>query len=470
MAYPRIFLLKLLSFLFLPAGCSGQMAEVQGVTAFTNVNVVPMDSPRVLEEQTVIIKDGVIFEIGSSETVHVPEEAKIINGQGNYLLPGLTDFHIHLRSTDELVSYLAYGVTTVVHMSGAMNGAPELLYYKKQLNNHEMIGPRLLTTGPILDGNPPIFAGVSTSVSAPEEARRVVAEQKKQGYDFIKVYNNLSPDLLNAITGEAEVQGMSVIGHIPRMSGREQALQQALDAGMAMIAHGEEYFFTYFYSSVDSLLDRGQIPNPDENEIPVAVQITREAGTAVTPNLSFAAMTRKQLDSLDTIFSDFETRYLHPEVLEMWKEQNSTQRPDLERFDKREKAKYVFLKKLMKALNDAGVPLLLGTDASAPGLFPGQSAHVELCELVEAGLTPYEALAAGTRNAGKFINSHVSASEPFGVIEAGQQADLILAEGNPLENIYNASNIRGVMKGGRWFPIEQLAEMRNHLAEKYQGM
>lgn len=329
------------------------------------------------------------------------------------------------------------------------------------------LAPQLFTTGPILDGDPPIFGGVSLAIYSTEEARRIVQEQKQKGYDFIKVYNNLSPDLLRAITDEAEAQGIAVIGHIPRKGGRDQALQRALNAGMEMIAHGEEYFFTFFNNQVDSLLNQGEIPYPDEREIPHLVKLTKEADVAVTPNLSFVAMTRIQLDSLGAVFSDSEIRYLSPEVLEMWKEQNPTNRSDLKRFDKREIAKYAFLKKFTKALEDGGVTLLLGTDSSAPGLFPGKSAHIELKELVNAGLTPYEALSTSTSNAGKFIYKNVTTPNPFGIIKAGYQADLILVKSNPLENISNVSKIIGVMEGGKWLSSEKLTQMREDIAQKY---
>lgn len=451
----------------LTTSCTGQNVDSNIETAFTNVNLVPMDSAHVLKDQTVLIKDGVISEFGPSARITIPDGIQVIDGEGNYLMPGLTDFHIHLRSTDELISYLAYGVTTVVHMSGATSGAPDLLTYKKKLANGEMIGPQLFTTGPILDGDPPIFGGVSIGISSPEEARRIVREQKQKGYDFIKVYNNLTPELLKAITDESKDQGMAVIGHIPRKGGRDKALQRALNAGMDMIAHGEEYFFTYFYNEVDSLLNQGKIPYPDEKEIPYLIKLTKEAGIAVTPNLSFVAMTRKQLDSLEVVLSDPETSYLSPEVLEMWEEQNPTKRSDLERFNTREIAKYDFLKKLTKALEDGGVPLLLGTDASAPGLFPGKSAHLELHELVKTGLTPFEALITGTNNAGKFMNENATETKRFGVIKAGYQADLILVKGNPLENISNVSKIMGVMEGGEWFSSEELTQMREEIAQKY---
>jgi len=151
----------------------------------------------------------------------------------------------------------------------------------------------------------------------------------------------------------------------------------------------------------------------------------------------------------------------------MWQRQNPTRRADLDRFDRREQAKYAFLRRLTKELNDAGVLLLLGTDASVSGLFPGKSAHVELRELVDAGLTPYEALTTGTHNAGEFISRHVSSTELFGRVAPGQRADLILVRGNPLINIDNISNIAGVMRRGRWLSSKELERMREEVVVSY---
>ncbi len=457
----------LLSLIFL-LGCTTAEPEsdVPRLVAFTNVNVVPMDTERVLRDQTVLVQDGMITAVEPTGTVEIPPGALHVDGRGSYLLPGLVDMHIHLRSEHELLSYLAYGITTVVNLSGATSDAPDLLRTRARLAEGDLIGPTLYTTGPSLDGDPPIFAAVSTVVTTPEEAERAVVAQVEAGYDFIKVYNGVQPDVLRAIVAAAHARGKVVFGHIPRPDdrGREGALQRALNAGLDVIAHGEEYFFTFFYAGADSLLDRGEVPWRDAALIPEAVRLTREAGAAVIPNLSFVAMTRFQLDSLDTVLADPETRYLSSEVIEMWELYNPTRRSDLDRFDLRERAKYAFVQSLTKALHDAGVPLLLGSDASLPGLFPGKSAHVELRELVEAGLTPYEALATGTRNAGRFIHEYVPSAQPFGMIAPGYRADLLLVRGNPLVDIYNAADIEGVMVRGQWFPSAELERRRDEIA------
>ncbi|HTE54681.1 MAG TPA: amidohydrolase family protein, partial [Kofleriaceae bacterium] len=230
--------------------------------------------------------------------------------------------------------------------------------------------------------------------------------------------------------------------------------------GQDMIAHSEELFFTYFYGDTESRLDRGLAPEPDRSRIPWVVERLRRSCAAVTPNLSFVAMTARQLDDLDGVLGDPEARYLHPDVLQMWRDGNPRHRPDLERFTARERAKFPFLQELTRALARGGVPLLAGTDASAPGLFPGKSMHVELEELVRAGLTPAQALAAATTSASRFIQQHVRGADPFGSVEPGQRADLVLLGANPLADIRNAARITGVVVRGRWLTAEAIGSMR----------
>jgi imidazolonepropionase-like amidohydrolase len=419
-----------------------------------------MDTERVLSHHTVLIRDGLIVEVAPAATVAVPPGARRIDGTGRYLVPGLTDAHVHLRDTSELLSYLAHGVTTVVHLSGPLGNLPDVLDLRARVDRGEILGPRILASGRLIDGNPPIFAGVSTSVETPEEASRVVESQVDAGVDFIKVYNNLRTDALRAVTRTAHRRGVAVWGHIPRIDGRDTALQNALAAGLDVIAHGEELFFTILYRDVERQLDRGAMPIVDAALIGETVQRVRESGVAVIPNLSFVAMTRAQLDDLAGVLADREARFLHPTIRGMWKQQNPTRRADIARFDLRERGKSTALKTLTLALNQAGVPLLLGTDAAAPGMYPGKSAHIELKELVGAGLTPNQALATGTRTAGRIIGRQLHGGAPFGTVTVGSRADLLLLEADPLADIANVAVIAGVFVRGEWFTRAELDSMR----------
>jgi hypothetical protein len=341
-----------------------------------------------------------------------------------------------------------------------MRGSPEILRLRTRVQNNEIIAPAIFTAGPLLDGDPPVWSGSGTIViKNPEDARRVVLNQKRAGYDFIKIYNKLTPEVYRAIIEAAKENNIAVVGHIPRQVGAVEALK----AGQAMIAHSEEFFFTYFGGPADKLNQAENRVKPDESKIPAIAQETYKARTAITPNLSFIAATKKQLEDFNAVISDPEARFLTPDVLSMWKSSNPNNRRDIEQFKEREKLKQPLVKALTKGFSDAGVLLLLGTDSSAPGLFPGKSAHIELRELVSAGLTPFQALSTGTRNAGEFIRKNLRSAGSFGTIRVGQKADLILLSKNPLQDINAISSINGVMIRGHWLPKAELQKMRKDI-------
>lgn len=177
------------------------------MTAIIGVNVIPMDEDRVLENQTVIIAAGHITEIGNTDEVIVPAAAKRIEGNNRYLMPGLADLHTHLRAADEYVSYLAYGVTTVMHLGGSESHGRELLEHRRQISAGSIIGPNIYTTERTFDGDPPAASG-AYRFSSPDAARKKVAELKDAGFDFIKIYNNISYPVFQAIVDEARTQGM----------------------------------------------------------------------------------------------------------------------------------------------------------------------------------------------------------------------------------------------------------------------
>lgn len=433
----------------------------QEVVAFRGVKVVGMTGSGVSPDRTVVVEDGLIRVVGSQGEVSVPDGARVIDGQGRYLAPGLIDFHVHLRSTSELRSYLRWGVTSIVQLSGGLSGAPDVLGYREAVASGELVGPTVYASGPILDGDPPINPGVSVAITDSREARSAVRKQAARGYDLIKVYNRLPTDPLYEVVEEAHRLRMPVVGHIPRAGDRSMALQHALDAGIDVIAHGEEFFFTYFHQGVDSVLDLGEIPWRDGDEIDRVTRRVLESGSAVIPNLSFVAATRTQLDSLETLWRDPEFEHLEPEVRDLWRTGNFAQRDDAERFSRRETAKEEFLDRLTLSFSRAGVPLLLGTDASYVGLFPGASAHLELLELVDAGLPPARALAAGTVTPGTLLHEWDLSPVPVGVIAPGARADLILVDRNPLLSSGLPFDPDGVMARGRWYGRDRLDALRD---------
>ena len=156
-------------------------------TAFVNVNVVPMDSERILSGQTVIVQGDRIAEIGSVDTIAIPEDAQRIDGSGKYLMPGLVDMHVHQRNETHLTLFVANGVTTIRNMWGTEYH----LKLREEIKEGKHIAPTLFTAGPIIDGNPPAWRS-SIVVETPEQARQVVADNKTAGYDFIKAYTDFT--------------------------------------------------------------------------------------------------------------------------------------------------------------------------------------------------------------------------------------------------------------------------------------
>lgn len=399
------------------------------VVAFVNVNVVPMDRERILYNQTVIVRDGIISEIGAAETIKVPADALRIDGKTNlFLMPGLADMHSHLRYDGDLLLYVANGVTTVRNMSGS----PEHLKWREEIEKEEVLGPTIYTAGPILKGE----------VKNAAEAQRIVNEQKNAGYDFIKVYDQLPKDAYEGVIAAAAKLKMQVAGHVPTAVGVEGVLK----AKQASIEHAEQFVYHYF-GNYDSF-------NLDKTKIPYIAQETKKAGTYVCPTLGIIENYILLVDNQQKLFSRPELKYTHPETYAWW----HTQHRDSSSANK---AIYAFQKDLVKGFRDAGVPMLAGTDIYNIGFVAGFSLHRELQELVDAGLTPYQALETSTKNAGEYFRKN------FGTIAVGSRADLILIDKNPLEDIKNISLREGVMVRGRWFTDAELKLVLNDLEQSY---
>lgn len=403
----------------------------QSSVAFVNVNIVPMDKEHILFNQTLIIRNGIITQIGAAGRIQVPQGALIINGNSRlYLTPALSDMHTHLRYDEDLLLYVANGITTVRNM----RGEPQHLEWREKVKRGEILGPTIYTAGPTLSGPNSGFTEVRTA----EEAERQVLEQKNAGYDFIKVYDQLPKVAYEAIIASAKKLQMPVAGHVPTELGVEGVLQ----AKQASIEHAEQYVYHYFGDDYD------------ETKIPYIAEATNKAGTYVCPTISFIENFILQAEDQNKVLDRSEMKYVNPETLAWWatdRKESSAQNRIIN----------VFQNKLIRGFRDAHVKMLSGTDIYAFGLIPGISLHQELQNLVKAGLTPYQALETSTRNAGEFLGAN------FGTIRVGNKADLILVEGNPLDDISNLQRRAGVMVHGKWMPQAQLDLMTDRLAASF---
>src|SRR6266498_3781972 len=228
-----------LTIIFVITPFSAQKARKEGAGenrtfAFVNVNIVPMDKERIIGEQTVIVRDGKIVQIGPARKTKVPEDAVRIDGAGKYLMPGLVDMHVHLRDYPEeemaalLKLYVANGVTTVLNLSGI----PRHLELREKIAKGELFGPTIYTSGPFI-------SRTTGSSPTPEEVERAVIEQKRAGYDIIKIHGDFTREAYRRLFVIARREGMLVIGHAPRNLGIEAMIEERQDA----VAHAEEYIY-----------------------------------------------------------------------------------------------------------------------------------------------------------------------------------------------------------------------------------
>jgi hypothetical protein len=263
---------------------------------------------------------------------------------------------------------------------------------------------------------------------------------------------------------------LPVIGHAVRAVGIDGVLKSGQH-----IAHMEEFVYGHFTWELGKNQPDGNAEEVrhrleellDPSGIPDLAQRTARAGIYVIPNLIAYHRILQQVADLDEVLSLAETRYLTGGMLLQWRESNGyTKRPNLDVFLVRLRMTYPFLGRITLAFQKAGVPLMLGTDALMSGVVPGFSAHDDLQELVEAGLSPYQALQAATRVPGEFLGGRSQA----GTVEVGKWADLVLLADNPLQDISATRRIEGVLLRGRWSPRTELDAILQGLTRHGRGL
>lgn len=431
--------------------------------AFVGVSVIPMTSNTVVPDQTVVVRAGRIQEVGPRDDVEIPPGAVVVDGSGRYLMPGLADLHTHLgielaegvaEGPNQAEVYLAFGVTTILNMGETLlprgNGLMEL---RDRIARGELVGPTILTAS-IAYGPEDGVAPHQTVVSY-EDGREHVAQSVAAGYDMIKVYTRIPAAAFYGIVDRAEEEGVAVVGHIPRQLG----LGTSLSRGLAAVTHANQFWCGFFECSIQ------------RSKVSSAIALLRAHDTVIQSTLylneSFTAMYCRDTAAIETFFARPEMKYVHPLVIQHWRSQayswggQGCRKSDAE-------PSYEFIQDYSRDFYEAGVPFVLGTD-SPPALgVPGFSLLEELRVVRSSfGISPYEALLLGTRNADEFVSTNVPGAERFGTVEAGRRADLLLLEANPLQNLANLRRLAGVMARGRWYPAEELTERLARIAQEY---
>lgn len=430
--------------LLLSIAAAGAAADT---TAFLNVNVIPMTEEAVIEQQTVIVSDGTIAAIGKVDEVPVPEGVRIVDGTDRFLIPGLAEMHAHVARADspdlerDFTLFVANGVTTVRGMLGHASH----LGLRDSLREGSRLGPRLVTSGPSLNGR---------SVSDAADGERQVREQHAAGYDFIKIHPGLDREEFAAIAATAAELGMPVAGHVPVAVG----LQRALASGMASIDHLDGYMAAMMPPRQDAsggyggFFDVLLADEVDPDRIGELAAATAAAGAWIVPTETFVEQFINEVPASE-LRNRAEMRYVRAATIDRWVD--AKERQQRERgFTAETAAKAIELRRsLIRSLHDAGAGILLGSDAPQVFNVPGFSLHRELELMVAAGLTPYEALEAGTANVARFLGLET------GIVEVGRVADLVLLDSNPLADISSTRRIHGVMLRGHWYPAAEIEAM-----------
>ena len=430
-----------------------QEIQEESLFAIKDVNIIPMTiENKVIENATVVIKGKKILSINEP----IPSKAIIIEGKGKWLIPGLVDMHVHnlsdmnlsanyptkgatlfINTQDFMLLYIANGVTTAFDL----NSRAEHFGQRNEIIKGKVIGPRMALAFLIDGGNDAGNIAITAS-----DGRQTVRIAKAQGYEFIKVYSGLNIETYKAIIDEANVQGMKVVGHIPNAFKR--SIEEAFVPHFDMIAHAEEL--------------SKQANEFSDQEAEHFAQLAKKNGTWLSPTLITIVKIYEQAQSLKAVSDLPSLKYVHPLIQSKWLTSNNYNKETSPERITYFKKLVDFNVKLVKAFKKAGVPMVTGTDAGTSGVVWGFSLHDELELLVEAGLTPEEALVSATRLPANWLGIE----DKIGTVEVGKFADLVLLDANPLDSIQNSRKISGVFLNGKWVEKEKMNTMLADLAKR----
>jgi imidazolonepropionase-like amidohydrolase len=395
---------------------------------FTQVNIIDATGAPLQTGMTIVIRDGRIVSVGKTGRVKIPRKAEIVDARAKFLIPGLWDMHAHLGTDDfdkqgHLALFLANGVTGI----RIMEGDPAFHQWRAEITAGALMGPRMVIASTIL-GLSPITALA---------AREVVRQAKLAGADFVKVHDGLSRDAYFAVVDEARKLNLPVAGHVPQIL----SAAEVSGAGQKSIEH---------FTGLDEA-------KADPQKARALAAILQRNHTWLCPTI----IMRQSYASLDdpTLANDPRLKYVKPSWARRWVRMtvDAVNTPREEWSNRRTLVQKE--KALVGLLHREGVEILAGTDEISPFCAPGFSLHDELALLVEAGLTPLQALQSATLNAARFFQR----SRDLGTIEQGKVADLVLLDANPLRDIRNTQKINAVVINGRLLDRRTLNGLLNKI-------
>ena len=456
--------------LALPSAAATVLAEPPALV-LDGVTVIDVESGRARPGMTVVVEGERVAEVGRRPALRIPPGARVVDGAGKFLIPGLWDMHVHTAFGDwfpeardiALPLFVANGVTGVRDMGGDLD---TLLEWRKEIGRGTLVGPRMVISGPMLDGPKPRFPS-SMAIATPEDGRRAVRDLLARGVDFIKLQSLIPRDAVLAIAEEAKKAGIPVAGHVPdAMRASEMS-----DAGQGSFEHLIGIFEGSSPREDDFV--KGELKSPGRflssfDEVRLAALAARLARnrTWQCPTLAWerGGNLIEERDLEHDPLAKYAPASWKSGTWKRFKDQvtgefNVDDLPTRKRFLAKEL-------EVVAALHRAGVRFLAGTDTVAGiYIFPGFSLHDELALFVKAGFTPQEALRTATLGPAEYL----SLSDRLGRVEKGQLADLVLLDANPIDDITNTRKIRAVVAGGRYFSREDLDSLLRGVQERASG-
>jgi len=438
------------------ASCADPSMEVTTGIAIEDVSVVDVIHGQVIPRQTVVIEQNRILAVEPTEKVVLGEGVVVVQGSGKYLIPGLWDMHVHAvdEGLDELflTLFVATGVTGIRDMWGSLEVEERV---RIGVAGGERLAPRMVVAGNLIEGEEAYWPEANIAAS-PQAGRALVDSLVEAGSDFIKVYHTLKPEVFFAIAEHATQLEVPFVGHVPI----GVSVAQAAEAGIRSVEHATSIFI--------DCIDEPEAPRLERARATVETELCREVaqsleahGTWYVPTL----VTERGYSHLNKpeFQNDPRLRYMPDLVRDWWRPENDLFGSEYTEEDwltvERGFSKLLEVTAIMV---EHEVGILAGSDTPNAFAFPGFGLHDELELLVEAGLSPLEALQAATIDAARFLQS----TDTMGSVEPGKVADLVLLEGNPLEDISNTQTISSVVLDGLLLDRAELDEMLVRAEEK----
>ena len=464
--------------------CQPTDVVFQNAICIENISVIDPEK-GLIRDQTVVIRDGRIIKVAPSNELHLSTDNEIIDGIDKFMIPGLWDAHIHFAYIEELAPrmfdlFIAYGVTSVRDIGGEVGFVMKCR--EKALSNPTG-APRVMIAGPLIDGMPNVYDGsdvwhppLSVGMASVEEVIDMVNELDSLGVDMLKAYEMLSPDQFRTITRMGKEKGLKVTGHVPL----SMDVISASNAGLNSIEHLKNLEFSCASNAGELLEERSSmlasgkddtggvlrsrihraqqpiaIENYDENKAQEVLDVLAKNQTWQIPTLAINIASTRQFFKAPEWQESFE--YLPDSIGQRWKlNVEALMGSEVSEFSH----KYAEWKMdMVDKIYHRGIDIMAGTDCPILYLTPGLSLHQELALLVEAGLSPLDAIKAATINPARYFNLE----NELGSIQENRWADLVILDANPLEDINNTKRIHAVVKQGKYFDRNDLDEMLERL-------